>query len=85
MEEVGLPGSNGLRVDFYLPLRQLAVEAHGEQHYRFIMHFHNTMMGFLQSKERDQKKREWCALNDVRLVELPFDEQSEGWLMRMQS
>lgn len=85
MEEVGLPGSNGLRVDFYLPLRQLAVEAHGEQHYRFVMHFHNTMMGFLQSKERDQKKREWCALNDVRLVELPFDEQSEGWLMRMQS
>jgi len=85
MEEVGLPGSNGLRVDFYLPLRQLAVEAHGEQHYRFIMHFHGTAMGFLQAKERDQKKRDWCALNDIRLVELPFDEEGEAWARRMQS
>jgi hypothetical protein len=79
MEEVGLPGSNGLRIDFYLPLRQLAVEAHGEQHYKFIAHFHGTMMGFLLAKERDDKKKKWCEINDIRLIELPFDGGDDQW------
>lgn len=85
MEEVGLPGSNGLRLDFYLPLRRLAIEAHGQQHYRYVMHFHGTMMGFLRSRERDQKKRDWCSINGIDLVELPFSEKPDDWLVRMNS
>lgn len=83
MEEVGLPGSDGLRVDFFLPLRKLVVEAHGEQHYRFVAHFHGTPMGFLQSKQRDRKKLEWCELNGLQVIELAYNETEEEWEARL--
>jgi hypothetical protein len=36
LEEVYLPGSNNLSVDFYIPFYRTCVEVQGEQHYKFI-------------------------------------------------
>lgn len=64
-------------LDFYVPVQKLAVEVHGEQHYNFISFYHQTTMGFLLHQKRDREKQRWCELNDITLIELPFDKQEE--------
>lgn len=84
LEEVHLPGcEGGLYLDFFLPLRRLAVEVQGEQHYRFSPHFHGDRKGYLEAQRRDQNKREWCQKNNVRLVELPYHENRDRWSERI--
>lgn len=78
LEEVPLPGTR-LTLDFYLPQRQLCIEVHGEQHYKFVSHFHGDRMGFARAKTNDSKKIAWCHLNNLRVVELPFNESDDEW------
>ncbi len=82
LEEVPLPGM-GLFVDFYIPLRGLMVEVNGPQHYEFVRYFHKTWFGFLESLRRDREKREWCELNELVLVELPYTETNDEWTTRI--
>jgi len=79
LEEVALPGTKGLRADFFLPNRKLVVEVHGQQHYEFIMQFHQTKLGFIQACKRDQNKREFCELNGITHVELPWHNTDSEW------
>lgn len=83
MEEVHLPGSYGLRLDFFLPTRMMAVEVHGEQHYKYIPFFYSTKMEFIQAKKRDANKVEWCSVNNIRIVELPYNESDEQWTSKI--
>jgi hypothetical protein len=73
-----------LYLDFYMPLIKVCVEVHGEQHYKFNRFFHNTPMGFIKQKKRDQDKQSWCELNNIRYVELPFD-QTDSWSERIKN
>lgn len=66
-----------LYLDFYLPLIRKCIEVHGEQHYKFNRFFHSTTLGFIRQKKRDQEKKEWCEINSIDYVELPFNLQSE--------
>ena len=75
-EEVMLLGT-GLIADFFIPDIKVMVEIHGAQHYSFIKHFHKTKAGFIRSQKRDRLKKEWCELNDIIYVELPFDKKDE--------
>ena len=79
LEETPIPISTGktLFLDFYLPLRKLAVEVHGQQHYEFIPYFHHTKMGFLQGQSRDREKKLWCEINGIELIVLPYDQMNE--------
>jgi hypothetical protein len=79
LEEVPLPGSDGLFADFFLPQLGLVVEAHGRQHYEFVKHFHGDMMGFMESKKRDSKKKQWCELNNFRFVECSYKGKEDEW------
>jgi len=45
-----------LFIDFVLPDFRVAVEVHGEQHDKFIPHFHGSPEGFQASKTRDAAK-----------------------------
>ena len=83
MEEVYLPGSDGLRLDFFLPARILAIEVHGEQHYKFNSFFYSTKIDFIRAQGRDAKKIEWCDINNIRMSELPFNESDEQWKNRI--
>jgi hypothetical protein len=83
LEEVPLPGSEGLFADFYVPQRKLMIEANGAQHYGYISFFHGNQLGFLESKKHDTNKRSWCKLNKITLVELPFNEDDNEWRDRI--
>lgn len=86
LEELPIPGAwehETLYLDFYVPLRRLCVEVHGEQHYSFNRFFHGDKAGFLKSRRRDQAKREWCHLNGFVFVEFPFSESVDGWSKRV--
>lgn len=85
IEEVKLPGSgsaakkSALFLDFYIPSIYLAVEVHGEQHYKFIPFFHKTKAGYIQAQNRDDDKKEWCRINDVDLVTLKYSDSEDDW------
>jgi very-short-patch-repair endonuclease len=79
LEEVPLPGSKGLTADFIILQRRLLIEAHGEQHYKFVPYFHGTDKGFADSQKRDDAKCEWACLNHLHYVVLAFNETEEEW------
>lgn len=80
-EEITLTGCKGssgtLRADFFIPELPLLIEIHGEQHYKFVKHFHKSEIEFSLAQKNDTIKKEWCALNDIGYVELPFNKIKE--------
>ena len=81
-EETTLPGSRTrgtglLYADFIIPKLHIMIEVHGEQHYKFSKFFHKTKKGFQEHKRRDLKKIEWCELNEITMIVLPFDKEEE--------
>ena len=83
LEEVPIPGEN-LTCDFYLPLRKVVVECHGQQHYKYTPHFHGDVLGFIQSKKRDARKSDWCRINNFGMAILPFSETDDEWRRRIE-
>jgi hypothetical protein len=82
-EEVTLPGSRKsaneslLFTDFYLPRLALVVEVHGKQHYEYTPFFHKSKMHYFKCRKRDADKVEWCELNSIDVVELPYNRKKE--------
>jgi hypothetical protein len=66
--------SKTLYFDFFLPLRKVAIEVHGAQHYKFNSMFHKSVMDFVEQRKNDALKQDWCDINNITLVILPFDE-----------
>ena len=85
LEEVPIPlrKSETLYLDFYLPLKKTCVEVHGEQHYKFVQFYHNTMLGYLRSQKRDKAKEEWCNNNGINYIVFPYNESIEEWQKRL--
>lgn len=81
LEEVPVPlrKNETLYLDFYLPLKKICFEVHGEQHYKFIPFYHNTMLNFLKSQKRDREKQEWCEMNGIKYVDLAYNESESVW------
>ncbi len=80
LEEVQIPirRNQYLYLDFYNSLTKTAYEVHGEQHYKFVPHFHNNAQGFIKHKKRDAEKELWCEQNGITLVVLACHEL-EQW------
>jgi hypothetical protein len=85
LEEVAvyIRKSDLVYLDFYIPLKRMCIETHGEQHYKFVQHYHGSALGFLKHKKRDRDKKEWCDLNGITFIELPFDESDNLWQNRL--
>ena len=79
-EEVLLPGfeSGSLYADFLLPGPRLMVEVQGQQHRKYVPHFHGSTAGFRRQVARDGLKIEFCEANNIVLVHLR-DDATEGW------
>lgn len=63
-----------LYLDFYIPMRKLAIEVQGSQHFTFSSKFHGSKRDLLKQQKNDREKASWCELNDISLVTLRFDE-----------
>ena len=85
LEEVAVPIARHqtLFFDFYINTVKMAVEVHGEQHYKFNPLFHTCAQDFTHQRKRDASKKEWCEYNNITYVELPFDEKVEQWKSRI--
>jgi hypothetical protein len=84
LEEVPivLRRSETLYLDFYLPLKKICFEVHGEQHFKFVKFYHNNMLNFLKAQKRDREKQEWCEINNIKYIILPYNE-TDLWLERI--
>ena len=85
LEEVPLHvrPSNVLYLDFYIPLHKIAIEVHGKQHYEYIRHFHRDRIACAKHMRRDREKAEWCELNDIKLIVLPYNETVDEWRQKI--
>ena len=84
LEEVSLPGTRtvknkSLRADFYIPNRTLVVEVHGQQHFKFNSFHFKDKLSFFRAQARDRNKIEWCNINDIRIVQLNYNEDIDEW------
>ena len=79
LEEITIPirAKDWAFLDIYIPLLKMAIEINGQQHYKFNAHFHSTNRDFLLQKLRDKQKREWCTINNIKLIELNTKEQNQ--------
>lgn len=59
-------------LDCYNAELKLAVEYNGQQHYRYVPHFHRNKDAFYNQKYRDQWKRRVCEDNGITLIEVPY-------------
>ena len=66
----------GLELDVYIDELRLGIEYQGIQHYQPIKHWGGTD-SLKKTEERDRKKRELCKLNNVKLIEIRYDEELE--------
>lgn len=60
--------------DFYIKELSCFVECQGQQHTKFIRHFHGDKEKFLAQKFRDNLKIDYVQENDVYLVRFNYDE-----------
>jgi hypothetical protein len=88
-EEVTLPGTKtgstgkSLYADFFIPQLKIIVEVQGEQHYTYSSFYHKNKFEFIRAKNRDYAKKEFCGLNEITLVELPYSENEDEWRQRI--
>jgi len=76
-------GQSGF-LDFYINTIKTVIEVHGSQHYKFNSLYHNGIQDFVNQKKRDSALVEWCELNNLNFIELPFDEGIKEWKLRIQ-
>ena len=74
-----------LYLDFYLPLIQTTIEVHGQQHYAYSSLFHKTKWDFIKQRKNDSFKAQWCNINNIDLIILPYNEESSEWRNRLSS
>lgn len=81
LEEVPIPLRKNeiLYLDFFIPLKKICIEVHGEQHFKFVSFYHSNMLNFLKSQKRDREKQEWCENNNIRYIGLRFDQNENEW------
>lgn len=70
--------TNKVVFDFYLELfgKQIAIEFHGEQHYKQLPFFHKTEEDFYLQQQRDRIVREYCLNNNICLLEIKYDDKN---------
>lgn len=77
----GLCSENGraLRFDFVIfdddGAVDFIIEYQGRQHYEASSKF-GGKRGLYQQQHNDNKKRRFCALHDIKLVEIPYTEEN---------
>jgi len=77
--------NESLYLDFYLPLKKICFETHGEQHYKFVSFYHGNILNFIKSQKRDRDKEQWCLNNNISYIVLKYDENIEKWTEKIKN
>jgi len=73
-EEFPVAGSK-MSFDFYNANKRIAIEVQGRQHVKYVPYFHGkNKINFISQMRRDHQKREYCEMNDIKLIEV-FEEK----------
>lgn len=78
--EVSFDDLNGcnntpLRFDFVIYKNNnifCIIETDGEQHFKFVKHFHKNIFGFKKSLEWDRRKNKYCLVHNIPLIRIPY-------------
>jgi hypothetical protein len=69
-EEFPVAGTR-LSLDFYNANKKIAIEVQGRQHTKYVPHFHgNNKINYISQLRRDNQKKEFCEINNIRLIEI---------------
>lgn len=72
-------------IDFYLPDLNIAIEYNGKQHYEYIPYFHTGgIIDFKRQQKRDEYVRNYCKNNNIRLIEIKYDENLNNYFDKIQ-
>ena len=78
-EGLNSPNGRPLRFDFVIfdddGNIDFIIEYQGKQHYEASPKF-GGKKGLYQQQFNDNKKRRFCALNDIKLIEIPYTEEN---------
>jgi hypothetical protein len=73
-----------LTIDFYNHSKKIAIEVQGAQHLQFVKHFHKTRANFVRQIRRDDKKMDFCEINNIKLLQIyPDDELCEEYFLNL--
>jgi hypothetical protein len=61
-----------LEIDCYNEDLKIGVEYQGQQHYKYIPHFHKNVEAFRNQQYRDELKRIYCRDAGILLIEVPY-------------
>ena len=77
-EEFPVVGSR-LTLDFYNATLRIAIEVQGQQHFKYVKHFHGkSKLKYLKQLKNDQDKFDFCEANDIRLIEICSEKEIEN-------
>ena len=48
------------------------IEYDGEQHFKFVKHFHKNVFNFKKAKEWDRRKNKYCLIHNIPLIRVPY-------------
>lgn len=68
-------------VDF--KINNIIIEYNGKQHYEYTSFFHKSKLDFLKQQYRDQKLRNYCKNNGIKLIEIRYDQKIEEELEKI--
>ncbi len=84
IEEVYAPGEK-LFLDLYIPTLKIAIEVQSALHDKFVPHFHGNKLNFYKAQARDKRKKDWCELNNITLVEFFPNEDEIAWKTKLET
>jgi len=68
-------GGHNLFFDFHVPEINSFFECQGQQHFKFVSHFHGDKKTFLSQKLRDNLKLEYVQRNNLYLIYINYNEE----------
>ena len=72
-----------LRIDGFWPNHNLCVEYNGQQHYKFVKHFHSKIENFEKSQQRDTLKYELIKEQDFKLIIIKYNDSEQDVLNKL--
>lgn len=70
-----------LELDIYIPSLNLGIEYQGIQHFKEIRHW-GGKQALIKTQERDNRKKQLCALNNIYLIYFYYSEELSEELVR---